>query len=239
MSGRHGPESQPAERPLRVYVNDNELVTLMATPERLKELAFGWLWANGLIARASDVTQILIDAERSIIWARIKGEAPTVLKSTIGSGCGGGQMIADLTGRLPKVNADLKIPLAALSKLQADFMKQAVLYRQTGGVHGAALADPGGVLFVAEDIGRHNAVDKVIGWLLMNELPASDKIILTTGRISSEMLAKAATAGVPVVGSRTAATDLAVAMARQAGLALVGYIRGRDGVVYAGRKRLI
>ena len=238
MSGRRTQDSQPVERPLRVFVNDTELVTLMATPERLEELAFGWLWANALIADASDVTKLLVDAERSIIWSQIKGETPVAAVRTIGSGCGGGQLIADLSAKLPKVTGNLRLPLADLIELQADFMKSAKLYQQTGGVHGAALADAEKVIFVAEDIGRHNAVDKVIGWALMTAVPLTDKIILTTGRISSEMLAKAAMAGLPIVGSRTAATDLAVKLASEAGVTLVGYIRGKSAVVYAGKSRL-
>ena len=232
------PRGLPVERPLRIFVNDSELVTLMATPDQLDELIHGWLWANGLISAASDLLKHFIDADRAIIWTEIKGEIPTVTTRTTGSGCGGGQLIADLSAELPKIDSDLHVSLARLGELQARFLAGAKLYKETGGVHGAALADPDQVLFIAEDVGRHNAVDKVIGWSLMNSVDLKDKLILTTGRISSEMLAKAAKAGIPIVGSRTAATDLAVKMAGVAGVTVVGYLRGERAVVYSHEERL-
>lgn len=228
----------PAERPLRIFVNDTELVTLMATPDRLEELICGWLWSNGLISAASEILKQLIDVDRAIVWAEIKGDVPDATTRTIGSGCGGGQLIADLSQELPKVGDDLRLSMARLLELQTGFLRDARLYKETGGVHGAAVANRDKVLFIAEDIGRHNAVDKVIGWSLLNSVDLQDKLILTTGRISSEMLFKAARAGLQIVGSRTAATDLAVKMAQESGVTVVGYLRGGQGIVYSHAVRL-
>jgi len=228
----------PAERPLRLFVNDTELVTLMATPDQLEELAYGWLWSNNLISAADDVLELLADADRALIWIKTRRELPPTLTRTVASGCGGGELVVKLTDSLPRVDSGLKVSLTELYDRQAEFLKQAVLYQRTGGVHGAALADADRVIHVAEDIGRHNAVDKIIGWSLKRSLDLSDKLILTTGRISSEMLTKAARAGLGLVGSMTAATDLAVKLAETAGVTVVGYIRKEKAVVYSRPERL-
>ena len=115
-----------------------------------------------------------------------------------------------------------------------DLIQEAVHYRASRGIHGAALADRDRVLLVAEDVGRHNAVDKLMGLALQRGIPTKDKILLSTGRVSSEMLLKAARMGVPVVASRTSPTEMAVALAEQLGVTVVGYLRGESLNLYAG-----
>ena len=112
---------------------------------------------------------------------------------------------------------------------------EAVHYRASRGIHGAALADRDRVLLVAEDVGRHNAVDKLMGMALLRGISATDRILLSTGRVSSEMLLKAARMGVPVVASRTSPTEMAVALAEQLGVTVVGYLRGESLNLYAGQ----
>lgn len=233
------PRGLPSEHPLRIFVNDKELVTLIATPEKVEELIYGWLWSNGLIAKPQDILKTYIDIDRSIIWVEIKGDVPESPKRTIGSGCGGGLSIADMTAELPAVDSDFVISTDRLIELFARFQSLCKLYKETGGVHGASLADAAEVLYVAEDIGRHNAVDKVIGWALINSIELKDKLILTTGRISSEMLGKVARAGLPVAASRSAATDRAVELADKAQVTLVGYMRGKNASIYTHGERLI
>lgn len=230
-------ENLPVERPLRLYVNDTELVTLMATPSDLEELTYGWLWSNELISSVADVRDLVIDTDRALIWAKVAAEVPENLSRTISSGCGGGALIGDWLERLPKIDSDFKISRDCLGRLFTQFLRQAPLYRKSGGVHGAALASADEIIYVTEDIGRHNAVDKVIGWSVIHQVGLADKLILTTGRISSEMLAKAARAGLAIVGSRTAATDLAVKLAEAAGVGLAGYIRAGNALIYAHLER--
>lgn len=228
----------PVERPLRLFVNDSELVTLMATPQDLEELAYGWLWSNKLIARVDDVVKLMVDADRALIWADIKGSVPAGGVRTISSGCGGGESITKWSEELPVVTGKLRVSGERLGRLFADFLQRAALYQETGGVHGAALAGVDSVVYVAEDIGRHNAVDKVIGWSLLNATDLSDRLILTTGRVSSEMLGKVARAGLAIVGSRTAPTDLAVKLAQAAAVTVVGYIRAAGYIVYSHEERI-
>jgi FdhD protein len=235
---RRGRDDLPAEHPFRFFVDDREIATLMATPELLDELAVGWLWSNDLIGNAADVKKLLVDIERSIIWAEISGRLPERLSKTISSGCGGGTVLRDLTEAVPPNAGRLKLSLPSLSQLFSDFFRRANIYKKTGGVHGAAIASPEGVVFVAEDLGRHNAVDKIIGWAVINEMALSDKIVLTTGRISSDMLFKSAKAGFQIIASRTAATDLAVKLATAAGITIAGYVKGDKAVVYCHDHRL-
>ena len=237
MSKRNASQT-PVERPFRFCVNDRTLVTIMATPELLEELAAGWLWSNDLIETAEEIKGIFCDVKRALIGVEISGEVPQTINRTVSSGCGGGALIADMSAALPKIEGDLKIAQPDLSRLMAEFFERASMYRETGGVHGAAIADRSEVKFVAEDIGRHNAVDKVIGWALLNKVDTSDQLILTTGRVSSEMRIKSARAGFSIVATRTAATDLAVSMAEQAGMTLVGYVRKNDAVVYCHPGRI-
>ncbi len=239
MTGRRSPEAVPVERPFRLLINEREIVTLMATPELLEELAVGWLWANDLIVGLDDVIRIMPDIPRSLIWVEIRGQLPQTLHRTVSSGCGGGALIADLSAKLPQVTSTLKVPSERLSQLMDDFFVRCTLYRETGGVHGAAVASASEILFVAEDIGRHNAVDKVVGMVLMAGDSLAEKVIMTTGRLSTEMMAKSAKAAFPIVASRTAATDLAIELAKEAGITVAGYVRKGGAVVYTHPERLV
>ena len=128
----------------------------------------------------------------------------------------------------------MRVKPAALGDRMRDLITQAVHYHASRGIHGAALADETRVLLVAEDVGRHNAVDKLKGLALQRDIPTTDRILLSTGRISSEMLLKAARMGVPLVASRTSPTEMAVALAEQLGVTVVGYLRGESLNLYAG-----
>src|SRR5262249_32546472 len=150
------------------------------------------------------------------------------------SGCGGG-----ITFRIdPRLFMRLRSPLRVrppdLAARMKDLYGEAVQYQASRGIHGAALADPDRLLVVAEDVGRHNAVDKLKGEALLRHLPTEDRLLLSTGRISSEMLLKAARMGVPLVASRTSPTEMAVALAEQLGITVCGYVRPDSLNVYAG-----
>jgi FdhD protein len=150
------------------------------------------------------------------------------------SGCGGGITFRIDHRLFPRLASRLRVTPATLAERMKDLFAAAVLYRESRGIHGAALSDGERLLVVAEDVGRHNAVDKVKGEALLRGIPTADRILLSTGRISSEMLLKAARMGVPVVASRTSPTEMAVALAEQLGVTVCGYVRPDGLNLYAG-----
>lgn len=150
------------------------------------------------------------------------------------SGCGGGITFRIDPRLFPRIVSDLRVRPAELGDRMRDLIHEAVHYRASRGIHGAALADRDRLLLVAEDVGRHNAVDKIMGLALQRGITTKDKILLSTGRVSSEMLLKAARMGVPVVASRTSPTEMAVALAEQLGVTVIGYLRGEGLNLYAG-----
>ena len=153
------------------------------------------------------------------------------------SGCGGGITFRIDHRLFPRLRLPLRVRPAELAARMKDLFGAAVHYQRSRGIHGAALADGERLLLVAEDVGRHNAVDKVKGEALLRGIPTEDRILLSTGRVSSEMLLKAARMGVPIVASRTSPTEMAVALAEQLDVTVCGYVRPDSLNVYAGRRR--
>jgi FdhD protein len=150
------------------------------------------------------------------------------------SGCGGGITFRIDHRLFPRLHSALRVGPAELGERMKDLYAAAVHYQRSRGIHGAALADRERLLLVAEDVGRHNAVDKIKGEALRRGIPTADRLLLSTGRISSEMLLKAARMEVPVVASRTSPTEMAVALAEQLGITVCGYVRPGGLNVYAG-----
>jgi len=155
------------------------------------------------------------------------------------SGCGGGITFRIDPRLFPRIESSLRVQPARLFERMKELYLRAVGYRSSRGIHGAALADPDRLLFMAEDVGRHNAVDKVVGEALLAGVPLKDRILLNTGRISSEMLLKGARMGVPLVVSRTSPTEMAVSLAEQLDITVVGYLHHDSFNVYAGGAALI
>jgi len=137
------------------------------------------------------------------------------------------------------INDHLKINASALFNLFRHFQEKSILYRTTGCIHAAAIADENEILFIAEDVGRHNAVDKIIGWTLLNRVSFKGKIMLVSGRISSEMALKTAKWKIPLIVSRTAPTSLAIEFAEKAGLTLIGFLRGQRFNIYSHPERIV
>ena len=231
------------EFPLTIILNDTELVTLLCSPADLKSLAVGFLESEGLINSADDLRHIILDEVRGV--ARIETTentipADAVFKRFISSGCGRGASFysaADAVG-LPRIESTLRVSVAAIMSLMKEFQRRSELYRATGGVHSAALCDNQNILAFAEDVGRHNAVDKVFGRCLLERMPTRDRVMVTSGRISSEMLLKVSRRAVPVVASKSAPTDLGVKLANDLGITLIGFVRGRRMNVYSNEWRL-
>ena len=231
------------EFPLTVILNDRELVTLLCSPADLKNLAAGFLFSEGLISSRSDIKRVVIDSTRGV--ARVEThedhfEANEVFRRFISSGCGRGASFysaADAAG-MSKVSSSLSIAPQDIASLLKEFQQRSELFRSTGGVHSAALCDVGNILVFAEDVGRHNAIDKIFGRCLLEEISTTDRIVVTSGRVSSEILLKVAKRDVPIVASKSAPTDLGVRLARDLGITLLGFVRGRRMNVYANDWRL-
>lgn len=227
------------EGPVRLHVNGSELVTLMCTPEHLDWLALGFLRSEGIITGLNDVRLYKVcPGETCVdIWLR---RADVILPSTrtITSGCGGGVTFADLAATAVPVGDELRVTAPQICKLMIALIEAGTLYRQSRGVHTAALARGEQLIRVVEDVARHNCIDKLWGRCLLEGIPTQAAILLTTGRISSEMLYKSARMGVEAVVSRTSPTSLSVALASNWNLTLIGYVRHDSLNVYAGQGRL-
>lgn len=214
------------ESPVEIFVNGTRLATLLCTPSQVKELAAGWLRTQGLISGLDDLESLAACDEMAQVYAKVRGVGEARAKTwrtVLTSGCGGGALRAEALVELPSpVRSDFSISLAELRLRMKEMLSQARLYHDTGGVHGAALSGAHGLVAQAEDVGRHNAVDKVIGAALFAGLDPTRSCLLSTGRLSAEMVVKAAELGVPVVASLSIPTSLAVEIATKAGITLVG-----------------
>ena len=220
---------------VRLHVNGQELATLMCSPHELEVLALGFLASEGIIAHREDVRLVKACPSQTCVdvWLRDAGrELPT--RGIITSGCGGGITFTDLTAGIEPLTSELQVTPRQLGRLIAALQST----QQTRGIHTAALAEDEALLMVVEDVGRHNTIDRIRGKCLMEGLPTAGRILLTTGRISSEMLTKAAHMGVPVVASRTSPTSLSLALARAWNITLVGYVRRDSLNVYTGQARI-
>lgn len=226
----------PSEMALAIYVNRRELVTILCTPTRLNCLVLGFLYAEGIISGMDDVTGMRVCEEESLADVTLSDpdfEPPA--QRTLTSGCGGGTAF-ETRGR--KVESELTAEPGDVLSLMGLLQKQLGLYRLCGGVHASALADTGKLLIVTEDIGRHNTLDKIQGECLLRGLSTRDRLLLSTGRVSSETLIKAAKMRVPMVVSRHSPTESAVSLARDLGIALIGHARGGRLSVYSHPERL-
>ena len=231
------------EVPLTLVLDGKELATLLCSPGGLRELVYGFLFTSGLINSAADVRNLAVDETRWTAFADLAAPAgleELVFKRLYTSGCGRGTMfysVAALAGRA-KVVSGLSLAPDELVSLEADLHKRAALYQETGCTHSAALAGRGGIEIFMEDIGRHNAVDKVIGARLLAGGGFRDLVLLSSGRVSSEVLLKARRCGLPVIISRGAPTAQAIRLAREMDITLAGFARGRRFNVYSGAGRI-
>jgi FdhD protein len=226
----------PSEMELTIYVNSKELVTILCTPTKLNCLVLGFLYAEGIISGTGNVANMRICEEESLADVRLNNadfSLPRLRKLT--SGCGGGVAFKTQGQR---VDSGLVVAPTKVLSLMKQFQEHMELYRLCGGIHASALSDSKNLIAVAEDIGRHNTIDKIMGECLLRGLSTRDGLLLSTGRVSSEMLLKAANMQTPVVVSRTSPTELAISLARDMGIALVGYARGNRLSVYSHPERL-
>jgi len=222
------------EQPLSVFVNGEKFLTLLCSPMDLEALVVGYLWMEKVIAEPAEITRLEVSPVDGRADVTLTHAVTLPTERILTSGCGGGITFRIDHRLFPRLHSALRVRPAQLAARMKDLFGAAVHYQRSRGIHGAALADPERVLLVAEDVGRHNAVDKLKGEALRRGIPTEDRLLLSTGRVSSEMLLKAARMGVPVVASRTSPTEMAVALAEQLGVTVCGYVRPDGLNLYAG-----
>lgn len=223
------------EEPLSLYVNGKLFTTAMLSPQMKEEFVVGHLLTEGIIRTLDEIESLEIQGN----VARVVTKTPKVLvRRFVVSGCGGASSFLDET-KLPKVEAELKVGRGAIFK-GVSSVTSSELHRVTGGVHSCGLFDEeGAAICITQDVGRHNALDKVVGHALLKKHDLSRCFVASTGRISSEMVLKCVFAGVPVIASRGATTSLAIEIARRVKVTVVGFVRGRRMTVYSHEERLI
>jgi FdhD protein len=226
------------EQPLTIYVNGRRFLTLLCTPRQLEALVVGYLWLEKVVAAPEEIRRLTVSEVDGRAEVELVREVELPQERILTSGCGGGTTFRLDPRLVPRVDSRLRVEPASLFARMKELFQLAVGYRASRGIHGAALADPDRILFMAEDVGRHNAVDKVCGEALLRGEPMRDRILLSTGRVSSEMLLKAARMGLPLVVSRTSPTEMAVSLAEQLGLTVLGYLRHDAFNLYAGGDHL-
>ncbi len=230
------------EEPVDFIVNGRKLVTFMCTPENLKELAVGYLYNRGWIKELKEIVDLGVSYEIRKIFATTLS-LPTHeeygLSGVLTSGCGSATVLSDRLMSQEAVDSSLKTSLNHLKSLAMAMARGAEKYHETGGIHCAALANNNGIFILREDVGRHNAVDKVVGYGVMAGIDFNKTIALTTGRISSDMILKAVACGLPIVATRSVPTGMALDIAERLGITVVGRISSQRPIVYTHSTRVL
>lgn len=231
------------ERPLTIFLNSQEIVTAMTIGDYPEYLALGFLLNQGMLQRDEDVTGVDYDEELETVVVRTASQTTyedKLKKKTRTSGCAVGTVFGDMMEGLEGVSLPAT-PLRTswLYELAARINRTPSLYLEAGAIHGTVLCQGNRPLVYMEDVGRHNAVDKIAGWMLQHGVSADDKMLYTTGRLTSEMVIKTAMMGIPALASRSGFTAWGVEIAREVGLTLIGRMRGRRFVCLSGEDRLI
>ena len=232
------------ERPLTLFLNGREIVTMMTICDHPDYLAVGYLLNQNMLRPDDEVTGIDYDAEIETVVVRTARETnyeDKLKKKTPTSGCAQGTVFGDVmeTFETAELNKDTVLKTSWLYNLTKTINTTPSLYLEAGAIHGCVLCHEDKPLIYMEDVGRHNAVDKIAGYMFLNGISGHDKIFYTTGRLTSEMVIKTALMGIPVLVSRSGFTAWGVEIARQVGLTLIGRLKGRRFVCLAGEARLV
>lgn len=231
------------EKPLTIYLNSQEIVTAMTIGDYPEYLAVGFLTNQGMLDNSNPVKSVDFDEDLSVVIVRTETETSfeeKLKKKTRTSGCAVGTVFGDMMEgleglRLPSSNCKV----SWLYNLSNEINQTPSLYLAAGAIHGTVICKENTPLVYMEDVGRHNAVDKVAGWMASNDIDGSDKILYTTGRLTSEMVIKTAQMGIPILVSRSGFTAWGVEIADKVGMTLIGRMRGRRFTCLAGFNRLI
>ena len=231
------------ERPLTIFLNGQEIVTAMTIGDYPEYLALGFLRNQGMLALDETVERVEYDDDLETVVVRTDGQTSyeeKLKKKTRTSGCAVGTVFGDMMEGLEGVTLPaVQVRTSDLYALAAKINRTPSLYLEAGAIHGTVLCQGARPLVYMEDVGRHNAVDKIAGWMLSEGVGAADKILYTTGRLTSEMVIKTALMGIPVLASRSGFTAWGVEIAEQVGLTLIGRMRGKRFVCLSGEERLV
>ncbi len=232
------------EQPLTLYLNGQEIVTMMTIGDHPDCLAVGYLLNQNMLLPDDELTGIDYDKELSVVvvrTARTTDFEAKLQKKTLTSGCAQGTAFGDIMEHFDEIElpADAKLKTSWIYELSRKINQQPSLYLAAGAIHGCVLCEGDRPLIYMEDVGRHNAIDKIAGWMYLNGESAAGKIFYTTGRLTSEMIIKTVHMGIPILISRSGFTAWGVDLARQAGLTLIGRAKGKRFICLAGEERLI
>ena len=236
--------SVPMERPLTLYLNGQEIVTMMTIGDYPDCLAVGYLLNQNMLKRDDAITASDFDAEIDTVVVRTAGRTnfeDKLKKKTLTSGCAQGTAFGDLMEKFEdiKLPDDARLKTSWIYALSKKINTTPSLYLEAGAIHGCVLCEEDRLLIYMEDVGRHNAIDKIAGYMFLNRIPAQGKIFYTTGRLTSEMVIKTVQMRIPILISRSGFTAWGVDLARQAGLTLVGRAKGKRFIALAGQHRIV
>jgi len=236
--------SVTVERPLTLFLNGREIVTMMTICDYPEYLALGYLLNQNMLAPGDEVTSVDYDEEIETVVVRTQHETDfeeKLKKKTLTSGCAQGTVFGDVMEKFESAGlpSDARIRTSWLYSLVKKINTVPSLYLEAGAIHGCALCAEDRPLLYMEDVGRHNAVDKIAGYMFRHDVSGGDKIFYTTGRLTSEMVIKTVQMGIPILVSRSGFTAWGVDLARQVGLTLIGRARGRRFVALAGEDRIV
>lgn len=230
------------EKPINIFVNFEFYAALMCTPDELEELAAGFLFSEGVVSSRRDIESIEMkygDRVCVVLSREFKRDDGRIRARS--TGCGNGSVhlneLEDM--RFKPVESEAEFSAESILSIMREFNSRSETFRETGGVHSCALCGEDGVELFSEDIGRHNALDKVIGRAVLQDISLGGKFILTSGRLSSDIVLKAAAAGVPMIVSHSAPTDLAIEIAEASNISLLGFVRGNRMNVYCCSQRIL
>jgi len=234
--------SLTGERPLTIYLDKREIVTLMTMGAQPELLTLGYLRNQGLVEQLEDIIAIQVDWDVeavAVTTRQVRTDLDQVLsKRTVTSGCGQGTMFGNVMDSLNELSLDCP-SFSAESIYQAldGVAEYNKMYKQAGAVHGCALCTGNKTDIFVEDVGRHNAVDAISGWMWLNEISGADKVFYTTGRLTSEMVIKVAQMQVPLLLSRSGVTEMGMRLAKQIGIGMVARAKGKHFLVYNGQEQ--
>jgi FdhD protein len=232
------PDEYPAEFPIKLTVNGREIATLVASPHELRFLVAGFLRTQGFVHEIGDFLTMGVCDDSGEASVRIRGELPERLTPVLTSGCGAGISFSFNAGPPIPVPSGITFSPEAVFSMMREMSNLSERYGRHGGIHSAAVSDGSRILLHAEDLGRHNTIDRLAGQALFSGVDLAGTLLLTSGRVSSEMAAKAASLGTALIASRTSPTDMAVRICCQAGIGLIGYVRGESFRIAACPERI-
>jgi len=242
-AGEMVPTAIAGEHPLTLYLDKREIVTLMTLGHAPEALVIGYLRNQRLVDTIDDIASVQVDWDTgSAAVVTSKQKHIDLEKKTVTSGCGQGTMFGNLMEEVDSIQLrkDVSLEDASLFALLDKVRKHETIYKQAGAVHGCALATLGGeILMFVEDVGRHNAVDAIAGFMWLDAIDGSDKVFYTTGRLTSEMVIKCAQMRIPFLVSRSGLTQMGHSIAKKVGITMLGRASGRHYLLFTGKERIV